>query len=212
MAIVRTTDPAEAEALEASGARLLRHADDMARPLDADRTGGHGQALELPAGLELAEVDEGWVDRIALASLDAFPPDHPDHAPGETVTLVDAVDRYSRLIRGERAGGVISRASGLLVDEAGNRVVGAALITELAASPVWPGGPWVADAFVVPQWHGHGLGQALLKRAIVACSALGHARIGLSVTVGNPAARLYERLGFSVFRSVYVFDLEEPGA
>lgn len=69
MTIVRTTDPAEAEALKAGGARLLRHADDMARPLKAtDRSGGRRQALELPAGLELAEVDDGWVDRIALAS------------------------------------------------------------------------------------------------------------------------------------------------
>ncbi len=70
----------------------------------------------------------------------------------------------------------------------------------------------MADVFVVPEWHGHALGQALLRRAIVVCKALGQARIGLSVTVGNPAARVYERLGFSVFRSVYVFDLDEPGA
>lgn len=49
---------------------------------------------------------------------------------------------------------------------------------------------------VLPAWRGRGIGTALLKGLIERCSAAGLPAVSLSVQRANPAARLYERLGF----------------
>ena len=49
---------------------------------------------------------------------------------------------------------------------------------------------------VLPAWRGRGIGTTLLKGLIERCSAAGFPAISLSVQRANPAARLYERLGF----------------
>lgn len=48
---------------------------------------------------------------------------------------------------------------------------------------------------VVPEWQTHGIGTRLLSRMIEA-AAQRHERICLSLSVGNPALRLYQRMGF----------------
>lgn len=66
-----------------------------------------------------------------------------------------------------------------------------------------PGYGFVADG--VPElsvcvWLGHrgaGLGERLVESACAHASARGVRRISLSVEAGNPARRLYERLGFA---------------
>ncbi|MFD0346855.1 hypothetical protein ACFQ0M_13970 [Kitasatospora aburaviensis] len=40
-----------------------------------------------------------------------------------------------------------------------------------------------------------------MRRALADTAATGAARVGLAVTEGNPARRLYEDLGFQVTRS-----------
>ena len=49
---------------------------------------------------------------------------------------------------------------------------------------------------VLPGRRGRGVGTALLSALIERCSELGHPALSLSVQRSNPAARLYERLGF----------------
>lgn len=49
---------------------------------------------------------------------------------------------------------------------------------------------------VLPDHRGRGLGTALLSVLIERCSELGCPALSLSVQRSNPAARLYERLGF----------------
>ena len=49
---------------------------------------------------------------------------------------------------------------------------------------------------VLPAWRGRGIGAALLKGLIECCSTAGLPAVSLSVQRANPAARLYERLGF----------------
>lgn len=60
----------------------------------------------------------------------------------------------------------------------------------------WSGGPWVADVLVAPEHRRRGIAAALLQRAMLACAALGAVRLGQSMTAGNPARALYDRLGF----------------
>jgi GNAT superfamily N-acetyltransferase len=50
------------------------------------------------------------------------------------------------------------------------------------------------------------LGTLLLTRAIATCRAAGEPRIGLSVTDGNPAERLYAALGFRRRRTLFLLD------
>jgi ribosomal protein S18 acetylase RimI-like enzyme len=56
----------------------------------------------------------------------------------------------------------------------------------------------IAFALVAPQWRNQGLGTALLVRSGNRLAAKGATHWTLVVTVGNPAQRLYERLGFRV--------------
>jgi GNAT superfamily N-acetyltransferase len=60
----------------------------------------------------------------------------------------------------------------------------------------------LAFALVVPQWRNQGLGTALLVRSGNRLTAMGATEWTLAVTVGNPAQRLYERLGFRVDESL----------
>jgi GNAT superfamily N-acetyltransferase len=94
-----------------------------------------------------------------------------------------------------------------MVADAAGAVVAAVFVTR--AEPEawgWPGGPWVATVLVVPRWQGRGVGRAVMCRAIARCTAAGEARIGLTVTEGNPAERLYHALGFRRRRTLYVLD------
>jgi GNAT superfamily N-acetyltransferase len=66
-----------------------------------------------------------------------------------------------------------------------------------------PGYGYVADdvpELCVCVWPGHrgaGLGERLVRAACVTAAERGVARMSLSVEAGNPARRLYERLGFA---------------
>ena len=66
-------------------------------------------------------------------------------------------------------------------------------------------GPWLLELFRVPGRRG--VGALLLERALHELAAAGHASLGLSVTEGNPARGLYERLGFATVWSAVAVDL-----
>ena len=60
----------------------------------------------------------------------------------------------------------------------------------------------LAFALVSPEWRNRGVGTALVTRSGNRLSATGATEWTLAVTVGNPAQRLYERLGFRVDQSL----------
>jgi GNAT superfamily N-acetyltransferase len=195
-----TTSPDEAAALRAAGARLVRH--------------GHDMVLDLPAGSAEPPLPDGLtlrsgvapVPAMVRARLAAYPPGHPDAGPSGRPAEEHERDLVE-LLTGRAAGLVLEDASAVAADAAG-AVVGAVIVTRIQPEAWgWPGGPWVADVLVVPAWQGRGLGRAMLRRAIARCTAAGEARIGLTVTDGNPAERLYRELGFQRRRTLYVLDV-----
>lgn len=101
---------------------------------------------------------------------------------------------------GERANdlGVIALAPG------GGEVGAAWMRVMPAQSPLYrfvvPGTPEVAIA-VAPDHLGAGAGTLLLRCLLEAASCF-HPRLALSVRAGNPAMRLYERLGFVTVGSI----------
>jgi GNAT superfamily N-acetyltransferase len=197
MPLVRTTDAGEAARLRAGGAKLARHSHDMVLELPAAAA---TRCAAPPAGLRLAPVD-GHASRIAVASRVAYTPDHPDAA-----LVYDAERYYAGLLSGGSAGPLVEPASAVVTDEPGEVVASIVVIRLGPAAWGWAGGPWVADVFVVPAHQRRGLGRLLLTRAIEACRAAGDPRMGLTVTEGNPAERLYAGLGFRRKRTLFVID------
>ena len=203
MTLVRTTDPDEAAELIASGARLARYAHDMQRNLLDEDIPDWWRVPGLDPNLKLTLVDRPVAD-LAAASLSAYPPGHVDAA--QAASMSEASAMYEGILTGHIAGPFIAGLSHLVIDATDDALVGAVLVTSLPASNWWAGGPWLCDLFVVPRHRGTGVGLGMLLMLVGACADHGHERLGLSVTDGNPAERLYKSVGFERRRSVFVLD------
>lgn len=196
-----TTSPEEAATLHANGARLVRHAHDMVLDLPAGR---RAAAPPLPAGIAVL-AGTPPVPALVRVRLAAYPPGHPDAGFGGRSAEEHERDLIG-LLAGQVVGPVLENASGMVADVAGE-LVGAVVVTRIGPEAWgWPGGPWVADLLVVPDRQGRGLGRALMQHAIARCTVAGEARIGLTVTEGNAAERLYRALGFERRRTLYVME------
>jgi GNAT superfamily N-acetyltransferase len=175
-------------ALVAAGGIPARHAhvyshDLRERPVPA-----------LPAGLRFAAAD-----RPAIDLLPAYVASHPPHhVDAHVLAGEDSAAHLARVLDGEM--GRKLEGSALAVDEQ-DRVVGAILVNEFAEAEPPFGGPWVLELFRAP--GAHGAGRALLERAL----SVGEGTLGLAVTNGNPAERLYVALGFERVFTAFSVDL-----
>jgi len=187
--------PDLARALVRAGARAGRHAHVMSRDLVADPAPEAWRDPPAPPGLRLGPVDRPAADLVPAAE-HAYPPDHPDNA--HLSRPIDHATEIAGLLAG-RAVGPLLRCSGLAVDASGT-VVGAVLVNADEVPPPY-GGPWVTQVFRGP--GGRGAGRALLQRALGIATADGLPALGLAVTEGNPAQRLYESLGFRLLLTAF---------
>ena len=199
MSAVTTHDPAEAARLLARGGRLRRLAHDMAADLSHARL-PEEQAEQ--AGMVLAALGSD-ARAIAEAAAEAVPPGHVDFG---IWSGVDRVDYWRRLLAGEGPCGPIIDASSRMIRDRGGRIAGVVVVTRMAASTWWSGGPWIPEIFVVADRQNLGLGGQLLGHAVRTCRERGHHQLGLTVSDGNPARRLYERFGFEPFRSTWLIE------
>jgi GNAT superfamily N-acetyltransferase len=149
---------------------------------------------EATAGVRIGSLraDPGVLTELEL---ECRPAGHVDR--DRALSLI-AAGSFRRLLTGELIGPVLETASGQAEDDDSGKVLGMGIVVWWERADLWHG-PWVADICVRPAHQGRGIGTALLKRALVACAAMGASRIGLAVTEGNPARTLYERLGFIPF-------------
>jgi GNAT superfamily N-acetyltransferase len=182
-------DEALGRALIAAGGMPRRHGHLMSHDL-AQRPHWHE-----PAGYRLTDVDRAAVDLVD-AFRAAFPPGHVDHRD-ETPTR--ALEELEGHLSG-RTFGPLLRGSGLAV-AADGRVVGAIILGVLPGDPPL-NGPWLMEVFRHPDHRG--VGRALVERALALTDG---PALGLMVTEGNPARRLYEALGFRVVKSLLVVQI-----
>ncbi|WP_406298009.1 GNAT family N-acetyltransferase [Embleya sp. NBC_00888] len=164
--------------LLAAGGRLFRHLHQYTRDLGPEL----GDTVWTEAGIEArpaAAVPPSALYDIWLA---AYPPDHPDRAEHPNPQDVD--DLYDGRTLGPLCG-----FSTVAVDE--GRVVAAVLVNDAESL-----GPWISEVFRDPDPRYAGLGGRLLRHALGLAAADGLPSIGLAVTEGNPARKVYERLGF----------------
>ncbi|GAA2793236.1 GNAT family N-acetyltransferase [Saccharopolyspora taberi] len=175
------------EQLLRRGGRGLRRAHAMRRDLVAQPPAAEWADPVVAPGFRVVACDRP-PGELVEAWREAFPPGHPDAYPGGDEDVV--TDLIGPLLSG-RVLGPLLPCSGLVVDS-GERVVAAAVVNDR------DGVPWVGDVFRRPGSACAGLGSVLLRRALAKAAADGWAAMGLAVTVGNPAVRVYERLGFEV--------------
>lgn len=182
-----------ADRLQALGASPGRHL--LTMELDLRSGPPPARPCAVPIGpMEVART----ADYGAIVSR-AYPPGHPDHEPSDAEPE-GAARTVAALLRGEHVGPWLPAASFDARDD--DRVLGAVLISEMPPSTTYAGGPWVTEIFVEPDAAGRGIGGALLARAATALVAAERPTLGLAVTVGNPAHRLYEALGFVTLQDV----------
>lgn len=178
-----TTDLAIADALMATGVPLHRVALDMIHDL-ADLP----PPTPLPRGWTLAPG--GWDDDLAAAVAEAYGSGHVDGPWTEKDTAV---------VAGMYEPGAALRplvaATARVRDPAG-RSAGHIL----CAGPVpWVDkGAWIMTFGLAHCARGLGVGRALLGHALCGAHEDGQPCLGLSVTEGNPARRLYDAAGFRV--------------
>jgi hypothetical protein len=170
-------------ALVAAGARPHRHSHAYSHDLR--------NLPPSPPGFELTPVDRPATELLPVY-LAAFAPGHPDRMEAPMAL---------RHLEGILAGGLgeLLPGSGLAVQD--GHVVGAILIATIADAPAPFGGPWILEVFRAPE--ARGAGRALLVRALHRTSG----SLGLAVTHGNPAERLYLALGFRRVFTAYSVDL-----
>ncbi|ETK35370.1 GNAT family N-acetyltransferase [Microbispora sp. ATCC PTA-5024] len=173
-----------AERLLDRGAVLVRHAHEMR----CDLPGRPPAPSAAPDGHRFTPCDRPAEDLLP-AWLAAYPPGHPDHRPRDPGT--DAAGELALILAGKVLGPVLP-CSALAVREDGDEVVAAVVVNDR------DGLPWVTEVFRHPARSPRGLGAPLLAHALTEAEASGLTSAGLAVTEGNPARRVYERLGFRV--------------
>jgi len=124
-------------------------------------------------------------------------------APGDAPPERDIVNR-PELARYVREWGDVNDLGFIAVTEENQQPVGASWIRLLTGDDRGYG--YIDDATpelsiaVLPEYRGRGIGTGLLIHLLQAVS-VHHPSISLSVEGGNPASRLYRRLGFEIVRT-----------
>ncbi len=176
-------------ALVAAGGRALRHAHVYSRDLRRDPAPG---TWSEPDGISLTGADRPAAD-LAAAYRSAYPADHPDLRHLDAPPDLD--DELRAVATGEMVGPILA-CSGVAVEDSTGDVVGGILVAQAPGEPPF-GGPWIAELFRHRDRAPAGTGRALLERALALATQDGVATLGLAVTEGNRAERLYRAQGFA---------------
>ncbi|WP_061291144.1 GNAT family N-acetyltransferase [Herbidospora cretacea] len=180
--------------LVARGARRLRHAHSMY----ADLTALPSAPSAPPEGVRFTPVDRSPED-IYPAMSAAYPPGHVDHHARDRDHAI--ATEVVPLLDGTLVGPLMP-CSALAVNDAG-AVVAGVLVNDFKSVP------WVTEVFRHPALSVPGTGGRLLRHVQLRAAADGLDRLGLAVSDGNPAQRVYSRLGFAVTHTSFTVVIGE---
>lgn len=182
--------PAVGELLAQAGAQVRRRVAILRRDPRAPVP-----ATTVPEGVRIEALGERGPDELLEAYLGAYGPGHPDHRAG--MSRERERELLAHLMDGEEIGPLLAASRVALFED--GTAAGALLLFgfDEVAPPL--GGPWVGELFAHPGAP-RGTGSALLAAGLEAAARSGLETIGLAVTDGNPARRLYERFGFAEAR------------
>jgi len=184
--VIASSDRAFVTDLTAHGARLTRHRYVMSAP-----TAPHADApLDPPSGIHLVPLREVSVDQLFPSWLAAYPADHVDHERGSTQDIIDTCWDH---LADPQWWTTMHRSTAIAYSA--DTIVGG-IIVDIRPEPVPFGGPWLSDIWRRPGHGNRGLGIWLIARAMRLLYDDGLQTLGLSVTHGNPARRIYDRVGF----------------
>ncbi len=172
------------------GAVPLRHVHHYLRHLPSCPPDPDWARPRLPPGVHLVPASEVDIEQLRHVRERAYPPGHPDRSADRSRHLVP-------LLTGALYGPNLACSTVALL---GPQPIGAILANAEMGPPALPG-PGFTDLFRDPECSLRGIGSLLMKYAVATSHLDGLAEdLRLAVTEGNPARRLYERLGF---RHVY---------
>jgi GNAT superfamily N-acetyltransferase len=184
--VIASSDRAFVTDLTAHGARLTRHRYVMSAP-----TAPHADApLDPPSGIHLVPLREVSVDQLLPSWLAAYPDGHVDHESGSTQDIIDTCWDH---LADPQWWTTMHRSTAIAYSA--DTIVGG-IIVDVRPQPVPFGGPWLSDIWRRPGHGNRGLGTWLIARAMRLLYDDGWQTLGLSVTHGNPARRIYDRVGF----------------
>ena len=197
-----TTDAGLVERLLAGGAVTTRRYALMSLALDAAPAAlDHELPFTTVRLTRLTEVTPSLIDLVR----NAYPEGHPDEELG---TDADVERDLRRILDGEWLGPLDPASRVLLDGGVGGRPVAMIIVNRPEGrAPV--GGLWLSEICRAPEEAYRGLGADLLRVVVHECRVAGEEALSLAVTDGNPARRLYEKLGFVTAMSVTKLSL--PG-
>ncbi|MEV6559429.1 GNAT family N-acetyltransferase [Nocardia sp. NPDC051756] len=143
--------------------------------------------IEFPDNLSLRPADAVDPEQLRAACAAAYPPGHPDHD-------VSMFDDLRALMAGTLMGPLLP-SSAVLIDTDRGVGVAAVLAQDCPGSPPEEG-PWISEVFRDPAPAYRGIGALLLRHVLWSSAEAGLPALGLAATAGNPAAQVYENIGF----------------
>jgi GNAT superfamily N-acetyltransferase len=133
---------------------------------------------------------------------------HDTRLPGAAV-MEAYVDRLQREVAAQAGAILVAEDSGRFLGLVACLVVRDDAVQETADSNVHG---YVTDIYVVPEWRGSGLAQALLQAAEDQLAPTGVSRLRINVLAANARARrAYEKGGFAAYEVMYEKRLRRPG-
>jgi GNAT superfamily N-acetyltransferase len=193
------------EQLAGRGALVRRRFRRMARSLATDPPPASWAQAALGPGRRAVGHSRSAVD-VFPAWRAAFDVEgHPDRFTGSDDDAL--TERLAPLLDGRE--GAVLPWSRLVVDRS-DRVIAGVIALDAARSASMP---WIAEVFRRPGSEYAGVGTALLQRVLATAAAAGVPEVGLSVTDGNQAWRVYHGLGFRTTASLVTLTVPErtPG-
>jgi len=186
-ALISTPNAEFAAALLARNCTQKRHAYAMS----LDLTSHPPQPISHQMPQETRFIEHCTADELFDSWYAAYPLGHPDYLPGTRAELM--AENLQPLLDRSLLGA--NHRSSRAVFQDGE--VHAAIIISLREGEAPYGGPWLSEIWCDPRLQHQGIGKSLLTTAIRELSEDGFASLGLAVSQGNPAKKLYESLGFT---------------